>query len=258
MNSIIERIEALDVALFDTIPSQTSDEDKRSLLAVQRVTGAKHKKYAYLEIGSHMGGSIQPYLVDGRCTDVYSIDPRPLQPPDDRISSHAARYEGNSTERMLGLLSTIDLNAVSKIQCFNVDASEVEKGRIRNRPRIAFIDGEHTKQAVLSDFRFCSEILSGDGTILFHDFWIVYPAIFEICRALKKQGRHHVPLKLGGSIFSIFFDAEKIHLDPYLASFYRKSWIFMLDFRLKTLLKRVLPGPLWRTARGMRNVIWRR
>lgn len=77
MNDWIERINKLDLSLYNSILSSTSTGCKRSLLAVQRVTAKKHKKYAYLEIGSHLGGTIQPHLVDDRCRRIYSIDPRP-------------------------------------------------------------------------------------------------------------------------------------------------------------------------------------
>jgi len=33
-----------------------------SLLAVQRAVARKHGEYTYLEIGSHLGGSLQPHL----------------------------------------------------------------------------------------------------------------------------------------------------------------------------------------------------
>ena len=66
MNSFIDRVETLDLSLFGRILSQTTDDDRRSLLAVQRAVAKAHRTYTYLEIGSHMGGSIQPHLVDAR------------------------------------------------------------------------------------------------------------------------------------------------------------------------------------------------
>lgn len=54
MKGVIQQIGVLDIALYNAIPSQTDDEDKRSLLAVQRSTAKSHGHYAYLEIGSHL------------------------------------------------------------------------------------------------------------------------------------------------------------------------------------------------------------
>jgi hypothetical protein len=66
MRPVSDRIEDLDVGLFDAIPSQTSADTRRSLLAVHRATARRHGEIAYLEIGSHLGGSLQPYLLDPR------------------------------------------------------------------------------------------------------------------------------------------------------------------------------------------------
>jgi hypothetical protein len=92
VRAVIQRIEELSVDLFDGIPSQTSLADRRSLLAVQRATARRHPEYAYLEIGSHLGGSIQPYLLDPRCSAISSIDPRPSEQPDDRSPGFVVRY----------------------------------------------------------------------------------------------------------------------------------------------------------------------
>lgn len=223
MNDWIEKIEKLDLSLFESIPSQTSAGDRCSLLAVQRATARKCKEYVYLEIGSHLGGSIQPHLVDDRCNRIYSIDPRPSQQPDDRSPGHIAYYDNNSTERMFNMLGSIGYGDVAKIESFDLDASKVDPGKITSSPQIVFIDGEHTKSAVLSDFQFCGKVVSENGTILFHDFYIIYPAILEICNLLDKQHHTHVALKLEDSVFAIFFDSDLVHADPYLASLHKRK-----------------------------------
>ena len=103
MPDAVSRVESFDLSLFERIPSQTSPEDKRALLCVQKAIAKNHKSFAYYEIGSHLGGSIQPYLVDPRCTKIYSIDPRPFVGPDDRSEGWLAVYEGNSTQPHAGL-----------------------------------------------------------------------------------------------------------------------------------------------------------
>jgi hypothetical protein len=73
-------IASLDISLFAAISSQTSSNDKRSLLAVQKAVCAINDGYTYLEIGSYIGGSIQPHLLDDRCQQIFSIDKRPPEP----------------------------------------------------------------------------------------------------------------------------------------------------------------------------------
>jgi len=240
---MIGKIENLDISLFTAIPSQTSDGDRRSLLAVQRATANWHKEYVYLEVGSHLGGSIQPHLVDDRCMKIYSIDARPSYQPDDRAPGYIAVYENNSTKRMLSLLKNIGQGDIAKIECIDADASEIQPNRIVKRPQLVLIDGEHTKTAVLSDFQFCSKVTGQDGTILFHDFDFIYPAILQICQQLKKQHRKFLPLKLDDAVFGIFFNPEIVHSDPYLALLYRKNKRFILKLMVKERFKNYIKNP---------------
>lgn len=255
LNEWINKINDLDVSLFEKIPSQTSDGDRRSILAVQRVTAKKNKEYVYLEIGSHLGGSIQPHLVDDRCKRIYSIDARPAQQPDDRSPGYTAYYDDNSTDRMLNLLMDIGHGDVRKIKCFDTDASEVDLNQIEQKPQIAFIDGEHTQISVISDFRFCGSVLSDEGTILFHDFNIIYPAIVQICKQLDKQNRFYLPLKLEGDTFAIFFDGNLVNEDEYLMSIYRKNKYYLLSWRIKACLKMLLPVFMLDSLRRVRRMV---
>ncbi|MBL0059162.1 MAG: class I SAM-dependent methyltransferase [Elusimicrobia bacterium] len=253
MNKRIDQIDRLDIDVFRIIHSQTTDDDKRSLLAVQRATARNHNEYVYLEIGSHLGGSIQPHLVDARCTKIYSIDSRPSQQNDDRSPGCVVHFEKNTSERMVGMLSRIKDGDSRKIECFDSEVSKVDSKKIIFPPHIAFIDGEHTKKAVLSDFQFCHQTLHKAGTIVFHDFTIVYPAILAICQQMDKKRIAHVPLKLGGEVFAIFFDPDLVHTDPYLKTLYRRKRYFLLYWQARMWLKKWLPAPLLsfiRRARG--------
>ena len=249
MAPLTDQIDRLDVGIFQHIHSQTSTGDKRSLLAIQRATAKQRKEYAYLEIGSHLGGSIQPHLFDARCRKIYSIDPRPAQQPDDRAPGHVAFYENNSSERMLSLLRGTGLGDISKIECFDLDASKVDLEKITDRPSILFIDGEHTRSAVLSDFRFCLKVVDDKATLVFHDFDILYPAIAEACRLLEQQGRRFLAYKLEGGVFAVFFDPDLVHRDPYLSSLVHKQRWLVFICRAKRTLKRLLPTSLLRLVR---------
>src|SRR6185436_15946820 len=114
----------LDLSLFRWIESQTSESDRQALLSIREAVCSNAASYRYLEVGSHLGGSLQPHVIDTRCVNIFSIDPRPLEQPDDRWTSKY-RYEGNSTEQMLALLSRIPAANISKIQTFEASSWEL-------------------------------------------------------------------------------------------------------------------------------------
>jgi hypothetical protein len=95
MTEVDNRILSLDVTLFDAVPSQTYLEDRVSLLLLQRCI-RRSGGHVYLEIGSHLGGTLQTHLSDTRCELIYSIDKRPLVQADEY--SGASHYPENSTE----------------------------------------------------------------------------------------------------------------------------------------------------------------
>jgi len=159
MSNLQERLESMDISLFEKIPSQTTDDDKRSLLAIQSAVREIAPTYTYLEIGSHLGGSIQPHLVDERCAKIYSIDKRPLVQPDERGVSYG--YPENSTQRMLSLLS--EIAPTEKIVTFDGETGKLDQSVVDVRPQLCFIDGEHTDKATKVDFDFCLNTLDTGG-----------------------------------------------------------------------------------------------
>jgi len=249
------RLRELDLSLFATIDSQSDDGDRRSWLTLQRVVRRLKNSYTYLEIGSHLGGSIQPHLLDPRCQRIYSIDKRPVEPPDDRHQRF--RYDGNSTERMLSNLRALDPNQVAKVFCFDSDARGVDLTQISDPPDLCFIDGEHTKGAVLSDFDFCVRVCSSQAIICFHDDWIIYPALAEIIRGLRKRGTRFAAFKLHGSTFAIALGSSSIPEDDLIQEIAVNGRLFILRMRVRRLLKQVLPAPLLPIARRLRRLLVR-
>jgi len=131
MSAFTQAIEKLDTSLFQAVPSQTSDADRRSLLAVQREI--RKEPYAYLEIGSHLGGTIQPHYADPACQRIYSIDKRPRCQPDER--GERFEYKENSTATMLDNLRRAFPDVASdKITTFDADAAEVPPQEIMPPP----------------------------------------------------------------------------------------------------------------------------
>ena len=121
-------IESLDLRVFDAIKSETSDDDKKSLLLLQNCI-RKLGNYCYLEIGSHLGGSLQPYYLDPYCKRIFSIDKRPNLQPDER--GKVFEYPENSSARMMNnLLSAFPSISLEKIVIFSSDAIDVDQSQI--------------------------------------------------------------------------------------------------------------------------------
>jgi hypothetical protein len=247
------KFEELDLTLFRAIPSQSSDGDKKSWLALQRSVRAACDRYVYLEIGSYQGGSMQPYLVDPKCQAIYSIDDRSLVPADDRGKDYYS-YDGNSKERMLENLRKLDESQASKVMCFDGDAKDVDVNLLTHSPNLCFIDGEHTKAAVLSDFDFCLRVASKDAIIYFHDDWVIFPAIAEIIRRLKHQRIAFRSLKLGGITFAILLGESPAATDPHIRSVATDGRAYLIQSQIKAGAKRLIPAPLVPAVR--RAVKW--
>ena len=143
--------------------------------------------YCYLEIGSYLGGSIQPHLLDPKCASIISIDKRTEEQVDDYGT--VTRYEGNSTERMMAELQEIDPNASGRIVCFDSNASEVEAESLPCTPDLCLIDGLHTTPAVLSDFAFCFEVCSPNAVIAFHDDLTITTALWQTIPIMSYASR---------------------------------------------------------------------
>lgn len=237
IESFQEKIDTLDISIFSGVPSQTTDADRRSLLAVQRAIATACGSYAYLEIGSHLGGTIQPYLADPRCSRIFSIDPRPATQPDDRCSGYIARYDNNSSQRMLAMLSDARLGDVSRISCIELNSSQVAPETIIPAPAIAFIDGEHTARAVVADFNFCRQVVRPDGGIVFHDFSILYRPLFAMMHAWRRQKLPWSVVMLPDNLLAVFFDPAVPAADSWLATMQHRTSRSLLLFRLTALAK---------------------
>jgi len=143
-----------------TVPSQLSPGDSKTLHAVMQ----QFNNYAYLEIGSYLGGSLHFHLTNPKCKHAISVDTRQTgQIRDERNIPYAYT---TTTQDMLDIflehnipterLTTVD-GSVAQVPTAHID--------------LIFVDGEHTNSAVYADAKECVRFTP--QVILFHDDWIV-------------------------------------------------------------------------------------
>jgi hypothetical protein len=199
------RLRSLDVTLFAHVPSQTGPHDRASLLALHNACRVAYESFHYVEIGSHLGGSLQVMIADPRCTAITSIDPRPVAVPDARGVS--SEYPGNSVERMLNHLRRVPGADLTKLRTIEATTSEISAAAV-DRAELCFIDAEHTHDAALRDARFCSQVVAGNGAIVFHDRGLLWSAIEQFCTELEPGSFIYYPMR--GSIFVVELGPERL------------------------------------------------
>jgi len=199
--AVAEKIGKHDTSLFATIQSQSTDGDRKSLLVIHSIIRRILGSFIYLEIGSHLGGSLQAMVADPSCTRIISIDPRPEKFCDERGIISA--YPKNSSQCMLDLLKTVPQSDISKIKTIELDSSQIELSGIGDKPQFCFIDGEHTDVAALRDARFCLKLMNGEGIIAFHDANVIYAAIDTFIQDLNSSGIQFRAFILADSVFVV-------------------------------------------------------
>ena len=192
-----ELIAKLDISLFNKIPSQTTDRDKRSLLACQLAVRMLRPTYTYLEIGSYLGGSLQPF-----CSMTNAVASTPsITAAGSAESGDHYEYRNNSTEAHARQFESHQRAAVAKITCIDADAREIDERRIEQRPQFCFI-AESTQTSGLSDFLFCLQVLDEKGRWFFMmPRWSI--TVWPHRRVLKQQGISFRAYHLPDTIFLI-------------------------------------------------------
>jgi predicted O-methyltransferase YrrM len=214
MSNFDQAIATLDLKLFEKIPSQSTDHDKESFLAIQLAVRNLRPSYNYLEIGSYLGGSIQPHLLDDRCHRIYSLDKRPPRQPDARGFDY--RYLNNSTERMVSMLNEVAADKIDKLRTIDGDSRSIPSTEVTEKIDLCFIDGEHTDEAVVSDFKFCLDVLGENGCIAFHDAQITYNGLASCIKHLEATGVKFNAYPLPSIVFVIEVGDFPIHKEPVI------------------------------------------
>lgn len=244
-------LEGLDIKLFEKISSQTTDRDKRSLLACQLAVRTLRPGYTYLEIGSYLGGSLQPFLLDDECQRIYSIDKRPPVQPDERGINY--EYLNNSTQRMLDNLRGISEAGLSKIITIDDDASNIAAERIEQRPQMCFIDGEHTDTAAFADFSFCLKVLDKDGLLVFHDAPVVYNGLARIVAYLEEQGIRFRAYNLPDTIFVIEVGEFPLHRTEYIQEMLLNNHVgYLMSLQYNDHYRQFANRPLFKWLRHLK------
>jgi hypothetical protein len=196
-----ERLAAIDTSLFSHVQTQTTERDRIALLVLENACREVHGEFAYLEIGSHLGGSLQVLVADPLCVAITSIDARPERQPDDR--DDVVEYPGNSTKRMLDLLAQVPGADLSKLHTIDAGTDTLSPTDVPVRPQLCFVDGEHTRAAALRDARFCRDVLAGAGAIAFHDRKTVESAIADFVEELGAGGEEYSAYRLPGQLYMV-------------------------------------------------------
>jgi Methyltransferase domain len=195
-----EKIAAGDISLFK-VESQSTENDRRSFLAVQRFIRDCFEQYTYLEVGSHLGGSLYPYLLDDRCASAVSVDPRPVILPDERGDIN---YVGNSTQRMIDTIVSVGgPELIRKLTVFESDVSSLRPEQVGSNVRVSFIDAVHTNDAVFRDFLSVYDLTHDDSLIAFHDSILIADACRNIEAFLKYLNIPHHAFYLPDQVFLI-------------------------------------------------------
>lgn len=188
-----------DVSYLFPIQSQTSANDRLWLMHLFEHVRS-HGAYRYIEIGSFLGGTLTPALLDESCTAVLSIDLRPKVMADSR---NVVLNYSRTTAEMLELLKTNDSLELAKLTTFDGCASECDfRGQLYD---LAFIDAEHTDEAVFRDFLAIYDHLSRHAICAFHDSNQVTAGLENVLAFLGYQRREFWFGVLGGSLVSVIF-----------------------------------------------------
>ena len=209
--------------LFGYVPTETVRGDRLSLLALYNACHEWYGDFSYLEIGSHLGGSLQVLIADRRCTAITSIDPRPPAVPD--AHRDPVPYPGNSTERMLRHLALVPGANLGKLRTIEASTEDLAAEAVLDVPKLCFVDGEHTVSAALRDARFCRAVIRDEGVIVFHDRVLVKPAIDAFVAEIGPVPHQSYPLPNGIWVVSLgsarLLHSVQENLAPHLESFAR-------------------------------------
>jgi hypothetical protein len=253
MNDFEQLISALDLKLFDKIESQSTGNDKRALLACQLAARELSPTYNYLEIGSYLGGSIQPHLLDEKCARIFSIDKRPEKQPDERGANYT--YLNNSTARMMEKLGEVAPEDLDKITAIDGDTRSLKPEQIGEKIQLCFIDGEHTDEAAFADFKFCLKTLDTNGAIVFHDAAVTYNGLDEAVKYLQQEGIRFRAYNLPDIVFVIEIGDFPLHKNPAITEMLLNNHTgYLYSLQANDNFRRFFNKPIFKFYRSLMGI----
>ena len=223
------------------ISSQSSWKDREVILKLQDFIKEIYPTYNYVEIGSFMGGSLTPYLMDNSCEEVLSIDDRERQQPDERGAVYD--YSTITSQKMLDHIVSKGLS-IDKIKIFDGDVkvfvnSKYNKGK---KYHVAFIDGEHTDFACFSDFVNIRKLLSPNSIVAFHDSSFIFKSLKNIQTLLESEGIKFKFIKVADCEMSVIFFEDLCDIDLSSLTADSEDWMIeaetgLLIFNVKNRVK---------------------
>lgn len=168
------------------------------LLRVQEIVST-NGKYSYVEVGSYLGRTLQPHVMDSDCKAALSIDLRPDVTPDERGA--LGMYKGIRAEDMLDeLKAACTATQVKKVTTITDSSDALRTYSGRRKYDLALIDGEHTNTAVFQDFLNLRRVMNDDCVICFDDTHIVHSGIVNAKASLEDAGIPHAIFFCKGAI----------------------------------------------------------
>lgn len=222
-------LEQLDPAVF-AVPSATTDNDKVSLLRLQRLVSTSVEDFNYLEIGSDQGGSIVPLLADPNCAQVISVDLRPEQQPDERGVSFPYPVDGEAV-MIANLRKALDPKQLARMRTYKSDIRDVNVGSV---PKIdlVLIDGEHTNVACFSDADRILDFIQKDAVITFHDSNLISDAIQNFEKLLGRLGVEYNAIFLPDVVAAIGIGKFAGRIESDLGAFAAPRTAFLAEAQL--------------------------
>jgi len=213
------------------INGQIGPKGMKSLIALQESISSWAKTYAYVEVGSFRGKSLQPHINDPDCTYALSIDLRPQVAADDRLVDITGYDLVTANDMVANLRNHCSDEELSKLEVFTGDSSAVRRRKSKRKFDLAFIDAEHTIRGAFTDFINLLPEMKTNAIIGFDDTMLILPAVEAAAAYLDHAGLANRVVYTKGGVGAIllgtYADRELIIrprlLDPPDAA---KKWYY--------------------------------
>ena len=112
---------------------------------------------------------------------------------------------------MIENLQAVAPEQVAKVVTIDGETRHLKPSEVTDKVTLCYIDGEHTDQAVLCDFKFCLNVLDENGAILFDDANIIYNGIADCLEYLKANSIKFRAFILPDKVFAIAIGDFPLH-----------------------------------------------